>query len=137
MAGNFNFDGNIFTQLKIAISVTPSSNKPTVILRVVNAVALDTGGEPGEGFLPAVRFQFADAATYPNHMKNDTDSSKKPVKRPNILFGIMDDASYPHMSAYGTPWVNTPAFDRLAEGASSSGMVTPPIPNARLPGRQF
>ncbi len=39
----------------------------------------------------------------------------EPDQRPNILFGIMDDTSYPHMSAYGTTWVNTPAFDRLAE----------------------
>ncbi len=37
------------------------------------------------------------------------------TQRPNILFGIMDDTSYPHMSAYGTTWVDTPAFDRLAE----------------------
>ena len=35
--------------------------------------------------------------------------SQKPV---NILFCIADDAG--HMSAYGTPWVNTPAFDRVA-----------------------
>ena len=34
---------------------------------------------------------------------------RKPV---NILFCIADDAG--HMSAYGTPWVNTPAFDRVA-----------------------
>ena len=36
-------------------------------------------------------------------------------RRPNILFAIADDASYPHMSAYGTNWVNTPAFDRVAQ----------------------
>ena len=36
-------------------------------------------------------------------------------KRPNILFCIMDDASWAHMSAYGCKWVETPAFDRLAE----------------------
>lgn len=35
-------------------------------------------------------------------------------RRPNILFCIMDDAS-PHMSAYGCEWVNTPAFDQLAD----------------------
>jgi len=35
--------------------------------------------------------------------------------RPNILFCIMDDASYMHMSAYGCEWMSTPAFDRLAE----------------------
>ena len=37
------------------------------------------------------------------------------VQRPNVLFCIMDDASWPHMSAYGCSWVKTPAFDRLAE----------------------
>ena len=35
-------------------------------------------------------------------------------ERPNILFVIADDASFPHMSAYGTNWVNTPGFDRVA-----------------------
>lgn len=35
--------------------------------------------------------------------------------RPNILFAIADDASYPHMGAYGTDWIETPAFDRIAE----------------------
>ena len=34
---------------------------------------------------------------------------EKPV---NILFCIADDAG--HMGAYGTPWVQTPAFDRVA-----------------------
>ncbi|MBG85487.1 MAG: heparan N-sulfatase [Verrucomicrobiales bacterium] len=36
-------------------------------------------------------------------------------KRPNILFCIADDASFPHMGAYGTSWVKTPGFDRVAE----------------------
>lgn len=36
-------------------------------------------------------------------------------KRPNILFCIADDASYPFMSAYGCKWVNTPGFDRVAK----------------------
>jgi arylsulfatase A-like enzyme len=35
--------------------------------------------------------------------------------RPNILFCIADDASFPHMGAYGCTWVETPAFDRVAE----------------------
>ena len=35
--------------------------------------------------------------------------------RPNILFAIADDASYPHMSAYGVDWVETPSFDRVAK----------------------
>lgn len=34
--------------------------------------------------------------------------------RPNILFCLADDASFPFMSAYGCTWVNTPAFDRIA-----------------------
>ncbi|GAA5521560.1 ulvan-active sulfatase [Fodinibius salicampi] len=34
---------------------------------------------------------------------------------PNILFAISDDQSFPHASAYGTDWVKTPAFDRVAE----------------------
>ncbi|MED5284328.1 MAG: heparan N-sulfatase, partial [Planctomycetota bacterium] len=36
------------------------------------------------------------------------DDSSAP-KRPNILFAIADDASFPHMSAYGCKWVQTPA----------------------------
>ena len=34
---------------------------------------------------------------------------------PNILFAISDDQSYPHASAYGAHFVDTPAFDRVAE----------------------
>ena len=46
--------------------------------------------------------------------------------RPNILFAIADDVSYPHMSAYGTPWVDTPAFDRVArEGLLFNRAYTP------------
>lgn len=37
---------------------------------------------------------------------------------PNILFVIADDQSYPHTSAYGSRFVSTPGFDRVAsEGA--------------------
>lgn len=36
-------------------------------------------------------------------------------ERPNILFAISDDQSYPHASAYGFPEVKTPTFDALAE----------------------
>ncbi len=50
----------------------------------------------------------------------------EPAKRPNILFAIADDASYPHMSAYGTTWVKTPAFDRVArEGILFNNAYTP------------
>ncbi len=34
--------------------------------------------------------------------------------RPNILFALADDASYPYMSAYGCTWIETPGFDRVA-----------------------
>lgn len=34
--------------------------------------------------------------------------------RPNILFVISDDQSFPHASAYGSKMVSTPAFDRIA-----------------------
>lgn len=37
------------------------------------------------------------------------------AEKPNILFAIADDASFPHMGAYGTDWVKTPGFDRVAE----------------------
>ena len=36
-------------------------------------------------------------------------------KRPNILFAIADDWGWPHAGAYGCSWVNTPAFDRVAD----------------------
>jgi uncharacterized sulfatase len=34
--------------------------------------------------------------------------------RPNILFMISDDQSFPHASAYGSKMVSTPNFDRIA-----------------------
>lgn len=40
--------------------------------------------------------------------------SARAADRPNILFCISDDQSFPHASAYGTTWVQTPAFDRVA-----------------------
>jgi arylsulfatase A-like enzyme len=51
--------------------------------------------------------------------------SAKKASKPNILFCIMDDAS-PYMSAYGTKWVKTPAFDRLAQkGVLFTNAYTP------------
>jgi N-sulfoglucosamine sulfohydrolase len=51
------------------------------------------------------------------------DAENRP---PNILFCIADDASYPHMSVYGCPWVHTPAFDRVAkEGILFTHAYTP------------
>jgi len=44
---------------------------------------------------------------------------------PNILFAIADDWG-PHAGAYGTPWVQTPAFDRIAkEGLLFKNAYTP------------
>ena len=34
---------------------------------------------------------------------------------PNILIAMGDDISFPHMGAYGTTWVKTPGFDRVAK----------------------
>lgn len=36
------------------------------------------------------------------------------AKRPNILFSISDDQSHPHAGAYGSRFIKTPAFDRVA-----------------------
>lgn len=45
-------------------------------------------------------------------------SSQSSTSRPNILFAIWDDVSYPHVSAAGSKMASTPAFDRVAaEGA--------------------
>lgn len=45
--------------------------------------------------------------------------------RPNILFAIADDWGA-HAGAYGTPWVKTPAFDRVArEGLLFTQAYTP------------
>lgn len=47
------------------------------------------------------------------------------AERPNILFAIADDWG-PHASAYGTPWIKTPAFDRVArEGLLFNNAYTP------------
>ncbi len=53
-------------------------------------------------------------------------SEEKPDRRPNILFCIADDASFPHMGAYGCNWIHTPAFDRIArEGIMFTRCYTP------------
>ncbi len=52
--------------------------------------------------------------------------SKPKTRKPNILFCIADDASFPHMGAYGCTWTNTPAFDRVArEGILFTHAYTP------------
>ncbi len=40
--------------------------------------------------------------------------SRAGTKPPNILFAISDDQSFPHASIYGSRFVKTPAFDRIA-----------------------
>ena len=46
--------------------------------------------------------------------------------KPNILFVVADNASYPHFSANGCSWMNTPGFDRLArEGIRFANCYTP------------
>jgi len=46
--------------------------------------------------------------------------------RPNILFCVADDASYPHMGAYGCRWVKTPGFDQVAkQGLLFTNAYTP------------
>jgi len=41
-------------------------------------------------------------------------NTNKNLNPPNILFVISDDQSYPHASIYGTKWLSTPGFDRIA-----------------------
>ena len=55
------------------------------------------------------------------------DSENKGIEdRPNILIVMGDDISYPHMGAYGTKWVRTPGFDRVAsEGILFRNAYTP------------
>lgn len=52
----------------------------------------------------------------------------EPEKRPNILIAISDDQSYPHISASGATFVDTPAFDRVAESGIlfTNAFVTSP-----------
>lgn len=57
---------------------------------------------------------------------NCSSPKKKPEEKPNILFTILDDASYAHFGAYGCDWVKTPAFDRVAkEGILFTRAYTP------------
>jgi hypothetical protein len=49
-----------------------------------------------------------------------------PENRPNILIAMGDDISFPHMGAYGTAWVKTPGFDRVAaNGILFNNVYTP------------
>jgi N-sulfoglucosamine sulfohydrolase len=42
-------------------------------------------------------------------------ASNSSGSRPNILIAVGSDISFPHMGAYGTTWVKTPVFDRIAK----------------------
>jgi N-sulfoglucosamine sulfohydrolase len=53
-------------------------------------------------------------------------STPQEGSRPNILFAIADDWSFGHAGAYGSAWVRTPAFDRVArEGILFTRAYTP------------
>jgi N-sulfoglucosamine sulfohydrolase len=55
-----------------------------------------------------------------------TAKKQTSVIRPNILFCIADDQSFPHAGAYGCDWVKTPGFDRVAkEGILFTNAYTP------------
>jgi arylsulfatase A-like enzyme len=57
---------------------------------------------------------------------NSTEKEVARDKRPNILIAMADDISFPHMSAYGTTWVKTPGFDRVAsQGILFKNAYTP------------
>ena len=65
------------------------------------------------------------------------------AKRPNILIAISDDQSFPYASAYGTPGIQTPAFDQVAkQGVLFHAAFTPapgcsPMRAAFLTGREI
>jgi uncharacterized sulfatase len=48
------------------------------------------------------------------HAPAEAQLNTHPVSRPNILFAISDDQSFPYTSAYGTKGLNTPGFDFVA-----------------------
>lgn len=53
-------------------------------------------------------------------------NSEQAAPKPNILIVMGDDISFPHMSAYGTKWVSTPGFDRVAsQGLLFGNAYTP------------
>ncbi|GAB4019462.1 sulfatase [Spirosoma migulaei] len=57
-------------------------------------------------------FLFSGRRLLPN--RNNQANPSIAERKPNILFVIADDQSYPHASAYGYTAVKTPAFDRIA-----------------------
>ncbi|MDH5602463.1 MAG: sulfatase [Cyclobacteriaceae bacterium] len=76
---------------------------------------------------PGILFVFV-AACLSTRCTNEQsrDRQHETSTKPNILFCIADDATYKHMGAYGTKWVSTPAFDRVAgEGILFERAYTP------------
>ena len=49
------------------------------------------------------------------HVFAQQTEAKKVKDRPNVLLVIADDQSWPHASAYGSTFVHTPAFDKVAQ----------------------
>ena len=50
-----------------------------------------------------------------HNVYGESSPSSHKEKRPNILFAISDDQSYPYASAYGKYGAKTPAFDEVAK----------------------
>ncbi len=55
------------------------------------------------------------SASWRSRLATADEPAAASAERPNILFAIADDWSWPHAGAYGDPVVKTPTFDRLAE----------------------
>jgi len=57
---------------------------------------------------------------------HSSSQEKNVAKKPNILIAMGDDISFPDMGAYGTSWIKTPGFDRVAEeGLLFNNFYTP------------
>lgn len=53
-------------------------------------------------------------------------NKKTSCKQPNILIVVADDQSFPHTGIYGSNWIKTAAFDRIArEGILFTNAYTP------------
>jgi len=59
------------------------------------------------------------------HLTTCSPEKSGQVRRPNILFAISDDQSFPHTGFSGCKFVSTPAFDRVAkEGVFFTNCIT-------------
>ena len=65
-------------------------------------------------------------------MTSPSVSGAQGRQRPNILFAIADDWAYGYAGAYGSKFVKTPAFDRVAREGVFSRAPTRPTRNALL-----